>query len=294
MNVLLTGASGFIGRNLSMVLAAAGHRVRPLSRRHGQDFSRMLELADWLPQLAGIEVVINCVGIIGERGSQRFERLHHRAPAALFRACIEAGVGRVVQISALGADDQAFTAFHLSKRAADDVLRAQALEGFVLRPGLVYGRGGASAGLMMRLAALPAIPVIGDGGQPLQPVHIADLAATVLRCLASPHGALTLDVIGPETYTLAQWLALMRAAQQLPGAPLLRIPVGVALRAARLVGRVVPMLNADTLRMLQAARPADVGPLVAFLGRSPRPAEARLFLADALSAGHADVMEVAT
>lgn len=91
MNILLTGASGFIGRNIVAALSADGHTVTPISRSQGINFCQMQAPADWLPHLAGIDAIINSVGIIGESASQRFEVLHHLAPIALFRACVAAG-----------------------------------------------------------------------------------------------------------------------------------------------------------------------------------------------------------
>jgi uncharacterized protein YbjT (DUF2867 family) len=220
MNILLTGANGFIGSNIASALLAAGQHVTPASRSTGIDFCQMLSPANWLPHLEGIDAVINSVGIIGESGSQRFKSLHTLAPSALFQACAQAGVRRVLQISALGADETAFSAYHLSKRTADDSLRRLDLEWFVLRPSLIYGRGGKSADLFMRLAALPFIPVIGDGQQALQPVHISDVVATVMRCLTSSEAQQTLDMPGAETVTFAEWLQTMRQAKGLPPARL--------------------------------------------------------------------------
>ena len=285
MNILLTGASGFIGRNIAAALTATGHQLKPLSRRHGIDFCRMQAPADWLPYLQGVEAVINSVGIIGESGSQRFAPLHTLAPAALFRACSHAGVGRVLQISALGADEKAFSAYHLSKRAADDCLRSLDLDWFVLRPSLVYGRGGKSADLFMRLAALPLIPVIGDGQQKLQPVHIYDVVASVLQCLTSSEPRQTLDISGNETITFAEWLQCLRHAQGLPRARLLHIPFPMAMVCARLGRHFNPMLQAENLRMLQKGCCADVRPLVQFLGRMPLTFEPRLLFSDAMPTG---------
>ena len=97
------GASGFVGATWRWRWTAQGHVVRSVSRRHGIDMSRMLSPADWLPHLDAIDAVVNAVGIIGETRHQRFDLLHTRAPVALFGACRQAGVRRVVQISALGA-----------------------------------------------------------------------------------------------------------------------------------------------------------------------------------------------
>lgn len=280
MNILLTGANGFIGRNIATALSAAGHQVIPASRSNGIDFSRMLAPADWLPHLERIDAVINCVGIIGESGRQRFDSLHVLAPSALFRACADTGVRRVLQISALGADETAFSAYHLSKRAADDYLRSLDLEWFVLRPSLIYGRGGKSAELFMRLAMLPLIPVIGDGQQALQPVHISDVVATVMHSLTSSKARQTLDIVGSETIAFAEWLQTMRRAQGQRPARLFHIPFPLAMALTHIGRYFNPMLQPENLRMLQTGYRADSRPLVRFLGRMPLTAETQLFFSD--------------
>jgi len=289
MKILLTGASGFIGRNISVALTAAGHEILPLSRSHGVDLSRMQKPADWLPYLTKvdnkIDVVINSVGIIGECGAQRFESLHTRAPIALFRACEQAGVKRVIQISALGADESAFSDFHLSKRAADDVLRSLDLDWFVLRPSLIYGKGGGSAGLFMRLAALPVIPVIGDGQQQLQPIHISDVIATVMQSLTDKNTKRTLDIAGNETITFAEWLQWMRQAQGLRRARILNCPFPLAMAISHVGHYFNPMLQPESLRMLQTGYRANANPLVEFLGRKPLAIEPSLFFSDAANIG---------
>ncbi len=284
MNILLTGASGFIGRNVAAVLMQAGHRVIAASRRTGFDFLRMTDPADWLPHLGDIDAVINSVGIIGETRRQRFIPLHRDAPIALFHACAQAGIRRVIQISALGADDSAFSAYHLSKRAADEALLDLGLDGIVLRPSLIYGRGGGSAEFFLRLARLPRIPLVGNGKQALQPVHIADVAAAVLHGLnARPNGR-PLDLVGNESVSFAAWLARMRAAQHLPPARPLTIPPPLALAAFRLLRHIHPLLHPDNLHMLLAGYHTEAGPFAAFLGRPPLPFSPEFFFLDAQEA----------
>ena len=140
MNVLLTGASGFIGGHLARALRAAGHLVIETRRDAGAvtsavqaDFTRDLSARDWLPKLVGVDAVINAVGILREHGQQSFECIHKRAPQALFTSCVAAGVRRIVQISALGAD-RGMTRYFLSKRAADDYLATLPLEWTIVRP----------------------------------------------------------------------------------------------------------------------------------------------------------------
>lgn len=282
MNVLLTGASGFIGRNLTMALTAQGHTVRPVSRRHGLDMSRLLSPADWCPHLDGIDAVVNAAGIISETRSQRFDLLHTLAPVALFGACAQRGVRRVVQISALGADDTAFSAYHLSKRAADEALLRLDVNGCVLRPSLIYGRGGTSAALLLHVAALPLVPVLEAGGQRLQPVHISDVVATALRALTGPPTRQPLDIVGPQTLTFADWMQTLRAAQGLSPGRLLHLPYRVALAACRLAQHLLPLAAPDNLRMLQhQGYLADGAAAQQFLGRALRRPEAHLQFEDA-------------
>lgn len=282
MKILLAGASGFIGRNIEAALSASGHQVVSVSRSVGIDFCRMLKPVDWLPYLEGIDAVINSVGIIGEAGSQSFEVLHTLAPLALFQACEQIGVQRVIQISALGADETAFSAYHLSKRTADDYLRTLNLNWFVLRPSLIYGRGSKSAELFMRLARLPLIPVIGDGQQIIQPIHISDVVATVLHSLHSRQVKQTLDIVGDDSITFAEWLQFMRVAQGFSRARLLPIPFSLAISAAHIVRFINPIVQPENLHMLRVGYWADPKPLQEFLGRQPRGIAAELLFSDAM------------
>jgi len=285
MKTLIVGASGFIGRHLQRALLDGGHPVVPLSRRHGVDVGRLTQAAAWRPFVDGVDAVVNAVGIIGETRMQSFRRLHTDAPVALFEACAEAGVPRVVQISALGADAQAFSAYHRSKRAADDALRALDLEGFVLRPALIHGPGGASAAVFARLARLPLIPVIGDGGQAIQPVHVSDVVDAIVRCLTTAATRRTLDIVGPQTFSFAQWLQHLRAAQGLPPARLLHLPDALV-RAAAFAGQgLSPMLRDENLRMLKAGVVGDSRAFTAFMGRAPRAATPGLIAQDLQPAG---------
>lgn len=274
MKVLLTGASGFIGRHLALQLGLAGHGVVPLSRHHGVDLRRLTTPAAWRPWLAAVDAVVNAAGLIGETPGQRFADLHVRAPVALFQACAEAGVRRVVQVSALGADSAASSAYHLSKRVADEALRRLPLDWFILRPSLVDGPGGTSASLLRRVAAWPLIPVPGSGQQRVQPVQVTDLVAGVMACLAAPRGGLTLDVVGPQVFTLAEWLQRLRCLQGLPAARLLPVPLRLAFALTWLGRGLSPLCRVDNLRMLQAGSVGLASPFEAFLGRPLRPVAA--------------------
>ncbi|MEJ7669678.1 MAG: NAD-dependent epimerase/dehydratase family protein [Casimicrobiaceae bacterium] len=83
----------------------------------------------------------------------------------------------------VSADQHAVSRYHRSKKQADDRLAALSIPWVIVQPSLVFGQGGASAALFNRLAALPVVPVPGDGKQNIQPIHVDDLAAAIVRVL---------------------------------------------------------------------------------------------------------------
>ncbi|HEV8331227.1 MAG TPA: NAD-dependent epimerase/dehydratase family protein [Steroidobacteraceae bacterium] len=275
MNVLLTGASGFIGSHLVRALRAAEYIVIEARRDVDDgtasvraDFTRDLSVRDWLPKLAGIDAVINAVGIVREHGVQTFESIHKRAPQALFTACVAAGVKRVVQISALGAD-RGMTRYFLSKRAADDYLATLPLEWTIVRPALVFGPGGASARMLMKLARLPLVPLPGRGEQRVQPLHIDDLTEALAHLLAdaSTHRS-RVELVGPQTFTLRELLAGARAAKRLSPPRFLPLPMSLVRAAAR---STISPLDNETLALLEAGTRGDPATIRHLLGRPPRP-----------------------
>lgn len=276
MIVLLCGADGFLGRTITVALAQAGHRVvrgvhHP--RRVGDiaiDYQADLTPEVWLPRLNEVDVAINAVGILRERESGDFERIHHRAPAALFAACAARQVKRVIQISALGGEFAETPPPYLaSKHAADRALRTALPErGVVLRPGLIYGRDGASTQLFLTLASLPIHAVPAGVGR-VQPVHVDDVVASVVKLVdgASVAGNL-LEVPGAQPLSYADWLATYRAGMGFYPAPSLPLPGFLMAATARLAGLLPSsLLSVDTWRMLKAGNTADANPAKRLLGR---------------------------
>ncbi|SEA52177.1 NAD(P)H-binding protein [Nitrosospira multiformis] len=296
--ILITGASGFIGSHLVMALAAAGHRIVCATRR-GQpedirgikdlkgtgptyiaaDFTRDFDMEVWKKRLAGIDVVINAVGILREHGRQTFQALHDRAPRALFAACEAANV-KVVQISALGADENARSRYHLSKKAADDALLASPnnrSKSMVVQPSLVYGPGGTSAQLFNLIASLPVIPLPGAGNQRIQPIHIDDLTQAVVELLQTDrYLGQRIPLVGPEPITFRDYLGELRHLMGLGTPTFLPVPVGFVEFSARRLGQLSQrlgkgLLDLETWQMLQRGNIADPAMTRAVLGRNPRP-----------------------
>ena len=278
MVVFLTGASGFIGQHLAPALRSAGHRViAGVHRRDAEgdavpvDFTQDFDPATWRPRLEGVDAIINAVGILRERGAATFDALHLRAPRALFAAALEMGVGRIVQISALGADEDAASGYHTSKRRADEFLSSLPLSSVIVQPSLVYGRGGASARLFDTLASLPLIPLPGGGRQRIQPVHVDDLAAVIVALLDVERWRVgRLAIVGPAPTTVREYLSTLQRAMGLPPARVLPVPPSLVDIGAR-VGDRLPDAPFDraTLAMLERGSTASPLAMRTILGREP-------------------------
>lgn len=285
MRILLTGATGFIGHAVAHALRQRGHAVVRALRHPpaGADDVVQADFADvpgrdwWAPRLAGIDAVVNAVGILREQGGQSFRALHTQAPVELFHACAAAGVGTVVHISALGADASARTAYHLSKKAADDVLRALPLRGAIVQPSLVYGPGGSSTGLFNKLAVAPVLPFPEGARMRVQPVYLDDLVEGMVRLVEAPPPRIETRVFaGPQPQPLRDYLADLRRALGEPRRQWI-VPVPSSLfRVGASVAGHLPgsMLDRDTADMLLAGNATDVNALPALLGRAPRPPRA--------------------
>jgi len=292
MRILLTGASGFIGKHLLQALLAEGHDVVCAVRHPDRlpahphlsalraDFANDTDKSTWLARLSGVEAVINTVGIFRERGTQTFETLHTRAPRALFAACAESDdVHMVVQLSALGADDQADTAYHLSKKAADDYLATLPIRAAIVQPSLVYGADGASARVFKAMASLPFAVRLGDAPQLVQPIHVDDVVAAIVTLLRqrlyadnTDHGPVRrIALVGPQALPFVDYLATLRRALGMGRLRVLPLPGAVAKLLAR-AGAWLPgaLLDPDALRMLDRGNAAAPGPTLRLLGRPPR------------------------
>ncbi|KWK59959.1 NAD-dependent dehydratase [Burkholderia ubonensis] len=280
MNILVCGANGFIGRALCARLEAGGHRVvrgvHAGRRAAGPgeiaiDYARDVRPEHWRARLAGIDAVVNAVGMLTGRRGVTLDAVHRAAPCALFDACCGAGVRRIVQISALGVE-RGDTAYFASKLAADAYLQTLPIDFRIVRPALVYGATGASARYFRMLASLPVHVLPAGGRQLLRPVHVDDLAELVARLIERPaEGDRIVDVVGADEVEYREMLAIYRRAMGFPPAMRVSVPGALFAAAATLSGRMPgAMLTRDTWAMLRAGNTGELAASSAALGRPPR------------------------
>lgn len=222
MRILITGANGFIAREIIIRLAMSGHEIIacvhsklleniPHSRIFKADFTKATTPEYWLPHLKDIDIVINCVGVFQTAKEKTMWRIHFDAPKALFEACAKQGIKKIIQISALGID-KVDVSYATSKLAAEKHLQTLDIPSTIIRPGFVYGKsayGGSS--LFRGLAGLPFfIPLPGRAEQLQQPIHIDDLTLIVEKSIPLP-GKQIICAVGAEKLSVKNLLIKLRA-----------------------------------------------------------------------------------
>jgi nucleoside-diphosphate-sugar epimerase len=285
MRILLTGATGFIGRHLAAELVARGHTVVGCARDRytafkrypnvgwmRADFATDQDVHDWLPRLAGFNAVINAAGVLHARPGQSFDAVHVAGPRALFAACARRGIARVIHISALGCNPQADRPYQSSKLELESILASFDMNWTVVRPSLVFGDGNDAVAALRALARLPVIPLVGDGSQRLQPIHIDDFCVAVARLLeAEDPDRHIVELAGPRAVTFRELMTEMRRFETPAPAYFIGIPLSLLRIAATLAGYVGRSpLSHDHLDMLERGNVAADHGAAQLLGRAPR------------------------
>ena len=267
--VTVFGGSGFVGRNVVRALAKRGYRVRVAVRR--PDLAGHLQPLGAVGQIhavqanvrvpysveaaiAGADAVVNLVGILHETGRQSFDVVQGKAPGVIAKAAKAAGIGTLVQMSAIGADANSDSEYGRSKAAGEAAVKAAFPDAVIVRPSIVFGP---EDEFFNRLAAMarfsPALPLIGGGQTKFQPVYVGDVAEAIARAIdgdAAP--GVTYELGGPDVATFESLMQRMLKVIERKRF-LVPLPWGVAKAMATILGLLPkPLLTVDQVKLLES------------------------------------------
>jgi uncharacterized protein YbjT (DUF2867 family) len=270
LRVLVTGATGFVGRVVVDRLRADGHEPVPFSRSSGGDVRDPAALRD---AMAGTEAVVNLVAILNGSAAE-FEAINARGPRNVVEAAQAVGVSRIVHMSALGVSAQhaPLTSYWGSKWQGRQAVAESDREWTILEPSFVFRAGGGAFAEFERLIRLPLVPVVGDGRYRHQPVWAGDVAAAVSAALARPQTAgRAFQLGGPQVFAFDDLLDELARVTGRPTRRKLHVPARLMKLQAAILQYFPPPLRVtrDQIVMLLAGTECDVQPMREQLGIDP-------------------------
>jgi uncharacterized protein YbjT (DUF2867 family) len=294
MKVFLTGATGFVGKHMLERLLADGHAVRAALRglpgqkarvvAHSQHLGRkddfqwvhgdIVEGTGLEEGMRGCDAVIHLVGIIVEKGSNTFERVHHVGTRNVVEAAKRTGVKRFVLMSALGVRAEGVAPYQITKWKGEEEVRRSGIPFCILRPSLIFGEGdGFVTQMMETMRSAPLFrPVPGSGMPKFRPIFIDDVTACFARALTVDTAVnQTVELGGADELTLNEVLAEIARCAGVRK-PAVHIPLPLMFAGAAVMQKVFsnPPVTTDQLRMLREGSTCDIGPMQQIFGVRPR------------------------
>ncbi len=224
--VTIFGGSGFVGRHVVQVLARKGWRIRVAARRpdravHLQPLGTVGQIAcvqanvryreSVARALDGCDAAVNLIGILSERGRQRFSSIHVEGAQTIAEECRDRRITNVVHVSAITAAHNSPSVYGRSKRAGEERVLGAVPHAVVMRPSLIFGPDDDFFNRFAAMARLsPALPLIGGGKTRFQPIYAGDLALAIARALEGEARVGTIYEIGGDSvHSFRQLMQMM-------------------------------------------------------------------------------------
>ena len=288
--ILVTGATGFVGRRMARALAIRGKRVRALARRTGREhlfsddgveirYGDVTDLGSLQGAMEGVNGVVHLVAVIRERGQSTFERVNHQGTRNVAQAAREAGARCLVYLSGIGAaDDQRFP-FLRSKWRAEEAVRESGVPYTILRGSILYGEGDEFINMLAGvIRTFPIVPVAGDGRARFQPIAVEEVAECI--ALAVDREELrgqAIEVGGPEQLNYDRIVDIIAGTYRLRRLKA-HLPLALMRRMVWLMERTLPHPPATLhqLSMLALDNVAQIDTVARVFGFQPRPLEGNI------------------
>ena len=225
-SVCVLGGTGFVGRHIVRLLCAQQVAVRVPTRSTGKARQALASLpaeavqadvhdvAQLARLFAGMDAVINLVGILHEQGGQTFQRVHVELPRKVIEAARAAGVGRLLHMSALNAAPDGPSAYLRSKGEAEKLVQAGGLQATIFRPSVIFGAEDSFLNLFARMAKWAPVLPLACAGARFQPVWVEDVARVFVHSLNDADSiGQRYDLCGPQVYRLRELVAFAAACR---------------------------------------------------------------------------------
>lgn len=282
MRVAVTGATGFVGRNLVNRLLKDNHEVTVLAHhKSGENLfdnrvrlftGSVSNIAEMVPVFQNSLIVFHLVGIITETRKNTFEKTVAQGTRNLVAASREANVKKIIYLSALGTSADAETAYHKTKYQAERAIKESGLDWTIFRASVIYGKNDGFLRTMSSVIKfLPFIPIFGDGKYKMQPVFIEDLTDVLTKALVYPLSSRqTIDIGGPEQLEYVMVMEMIKKALRKRRLNF-HIPFAVIMPGAAILERVLrpAPLTVDMLKMLKMGNIGDISKLRTIFGIEP-------------------------
>ena len=288
--ILVTGGTGFVGRNIVRLLVEKGQDVRCLVRESSPrnvldgldvDFcTGDILVPDTLKEaFNGIDTAIHLVGIIKEIKGATFERIHAEGTMNVLEAAGEAGIKKYIHMSALGTRPGAISRYHKTKWQAEEAVRNSGLKYVILRPPIICGADDEFVNMFAKMInqtfITRMIPVIGKGESMMQPIYVIDVAHCFYEAAVNDNiSGKTYEIGGPDAISFNEILdTIMKVMQK--NRFKIHLPMAMFKPIAFLMEKTLsnPPLNRDQLIMLREDNVCDITEMKRDFKIQPKPFE---------------------
>ncbi|MGB1236354.1 MAG: complex I NDUFA9 subunit family protein [Planktomarina sp.] len=258
--VTIYGGSGFVGRYIARRMAKAGWRVRVACRNPNEAMfvkpygvvgqvepvlCNVRDDASVAAVMQGADAVVYCVGVLAESGRNTFDAVQHEGAERVARLAAENGVGKMVHISAIGADQDAASEYSQTKALGEEGVLQHMPNAVILRPSIVFGNEDEFFNRFAQMSRMsPAIPLFGANTK-FQPVYVDDVAAAAEMGVLGQADAGIYELGGPDVNTFRELIQQMLDTVQRR-----RLIVGAPMFVGKIMGFGFDMLNKLSLGLI--------------------------------------------
>lgn len=205
--VVVSGASGFVGRNIGSFLSANGFEVIALVRKKKASFGRSVKTEDLTEKnicrhARGAAALLHFIGTGRQTVRSDFESVNVGLTANAVELCKNSGIRKIIYFSGLGVERDSTTGYFISKFKAEQEIVRSGLDYTIFRPSYIMGKDDPLSRTLSAQARKGRVVIPGSGRYRMQPIFVYDAAKMVMRAIyGRKFSRKVLDLVGPETVT---------------------------------------------------------------------------------------------